>query len=123
MNTYLPPLRAVWSAIASTCLLASPELQAQNFTLEHFALSGGGGTSVGLIYTVSGSIGQPTAGPDMAGDVYTMDSGFWEIAVPFDFSEGSMVLTISRILQDFRKTVAVPALTGGSFYRLRKSAP
>jgi hypothetical protein len=49
---------------------------AQNFSLDWFSVDGGGGTSTGGVYTVSGSIGQPDAGA-MSGGNYTLQGGFW----------------------------------------------
>ena len=52
--------------------------QAQTYTVDWFALAGGGGTSTGGVYTVSGTIGQPDAG-HLSGGSYTLDGGFWGI--------------------------------------------
>ena len=40
-------------------------------------LDGGGGTSSGGSYTVSGTAGQPDAGPEMSGGSYAVIGGFW----------------------------------------------
>jgi hypothetical protein len=50
--------------------------QAQNFSVNWSTLDGGGGTSTGGVYTVSGTIGQPDAG-GMSGGTYTLEGGFW----------------------------------------------
>lgn len=39
-------------------------------------LAGGGGTSTGGVYAVTGTIGQPDAGT-MSGGTYTLSGGFW----------------------------------------------
>ncbi len=40
-------------------------------------IDGGGGTSTGGTYTLSGTIGQPDAGPTMTGGNYALTGGFW----------------------------------------------
>ena len=53
-------------------------LQAQNYSIDWFTIDGGGGTSTGGVFSVSGTIGQPDAG-HMSGGNYTVDGGFWGI--------------------------------------------
>jgi hypothetical protein len=55
------------------CLCA----QAQ-FSLDWWTVDGGGGASTGGVYAVSGTIGQPDAGP-MSGGQFTLVGGFWGI--------------------------------------------
>jgi len=52
--------------------------RAQNYSIDWFTIDGGGGTSTGGVYSVSGTIGQPDAG-HMSGGNYTLDGGFWGI--------------------------------------------
>ena len=59
-------------------LLALPAC-AQNFTIDWFTIDGGGGTSAGGVYQVSGTIGQPDAGPTMGGGNYSVTGGFWSL--------------------------------------------
>jgi hypothetical protein len=75
--------------------LAVSAAQAQtNFTLDWFSVDGGGGTSTGGVYSVTGTTGQPDAGR-MSGGNYTIDGGFWSLiaAVP---TPGAPSLTIAR---------------------------
>jgi hypothetical protein len=51
---------------------------AQNYSIDWFTIDGGGGTSTGGVYSVSGTIGQPDAG-HMSGGNFTIDGGFWGI--------------------------------------------
>ncbi len=48
--------------------------------LEWHTVDGGGGTSVGLDFTFTGTIGQCDAGELMAGGSFTFEGGFWAIA-------------------------------------------
>src|SRR5438874_9757434 len=52
---------------------------AQTFTIDWFTIDGGGGTSTGGVYSVSGTIGQPDAGGPMSGGNYSLTGGFWSL--------------------------------------------
>ncbi len=62
--------------IAASSLLAL-SAQAQ-FALNWFTTDGGGGTSTGGAYALSGTIGQPDAGK-LTGGNYTLAGGFWGV--------------------------------------------
>ena len=52
------------------------------YAIDWFTIDGGGGTSSGGSYTLSGTIGQPDAGT-LSGGSYTLEGGFWPgIIVP-----------------------------------------
>lgn len=51
---------------------------AQDYAIDWYTIDGGGGTSTGGVYTVSGSIGQPDAGT-MSGGQFTLQGGFWSV--------------------------------------------
>jgi hypothetical protein len=57
-----------------------PSTSAQSYSIDWFTIDGGGGTSTGGVYSLSGTIGQPDAGR-LAGGNYTLDGGFWAGAV------------------------------------------
>jgi hypothetical protein len=66
---------------------------AQNYNISWYKVSGGGGTSTGGVYTVSGTIGQHDAGGAMVGGQYSLTGGFWSLyAVQ---SPGAPLLTIT----------------------------
>jgi hypothetical protein len=81
-------LLASCSTFFSVVVLA----HSQPFAVESFTVDGGGGTSTGGTYTLSGTIGQPDAGR-LRGGSFTLEGGFWavvsEVVVP-----GSPELTI-----------------------------
>jgi hypothetical protein len=54
-------------------------LRAQNYSINWFKVSGGGGTSAGGNYSVSGTIGQQDAGGAMTGGNYSLTGGFWSL--------------------------------------------
>lgn len=52
------------------------------YDLTWSTIDGGGGTSAGGVYALSGTAGQPDAGPAMRGGAYTLVGGFWIGGVP-----------------------------------------
>jgi hypothetical protein len=75
---------------------------AQTYSIDWFTIDGGGGTSTGGVYSVSGTIGQPDAG-HMSGGNFTIDGGFWGIIGAIQ-SPGSPLL---RVLFTSTNTVIV----------------
>lgn len=75
-------------------------LIAQPFAVDWFTLDGGGGTSTGGVYSISGTIGQPDAGR-LSGGSYTLAGGFWGI-VSVVQSPGAPLLSIARTGGDVR---------------------
>src|ERR1017187_7386184 len=62
-------------------LLALPKLHAQSYAIDWYKVAGGGGTSTGSVYSVSGTIGQPDASANnaMSGGNYSLTGGFWSL--------------------------------------------
>ena len=63
-----------------TCLtavfVAARVCHGQQFQIDWSSIDGGGGTSTGGVYSVSGTIGQPDAGK-LSGGNFTLAGGFW----------------------------------------------
>ncbi len=53
--------------------------RAQSYTVDWYKISGGGGTSTGGTYQVSGTIGQPDASGALSGGNYSVTGGFWAL--------------------------------------------
>jgi hypothetical protein len=84
------------SQVAAMVLLGLPAgALAQSYNIDWYKVSGGGGTSTGATYTVSGTIGQPDAGGEMTGGSYALTGGFWAIYAVN--TPGSPVLTITYL--------------------------
>jgi hypothetical protein len=49
------------------------------YSIDWYKVSGGGGTSTGGVYSVSGTIGQHDAGGPMTGGGYSLTGGFWSL--------------------------------------------
>jgi len=64
----------LWVALV---LLAAPA-KAQTYSIDWYSIDGGGGTSTGGAYLVSGTIGQPDAG-SLKGGTYALEAGFWGV--------------------------------------------
>ncbi|MCZ6671492.1 MAG: hypothetical protein O7C75_00995 [Verrucomicrobia bacterium] len=63
-------------------LILSLGVQAQSYTIDWFTIDGGGGTSTGGTYSVSGTIGQSDASmTSMTGGRYSVTGGFWSLCV------------------------------------------
>ena len=78
-------------------LLAVPVLHAQSggsYVLNWSTIDGGGGTSTGGVYSVSGTIGQPDAGK-MSGGNFSIEGGFWGIVAVQ--TPGAPLLSVQRL--------------------------
>jgi hypothetical protein len=53
--------------------------QAQSYSIDWYTIDGGGGTSTGGVYSVSGTIGQHDAGGPMSGGNFSLTGGFWAL--------------------------------------------
>lgn len=70
-----------WCTVGLILLLwSSACARAQNYAIDWFTIDGGGGTSTGGVYSLSGTIGQPDANPlPMTGGNYSLAGGFWSL--------------------------------------------
>jgi len=75
-------------------LLALPALGQTNYSLDWSTVDGGGGTSTGGLYAVTGTIGQPDAGR-MSGGTYTVEGGFWGLIAAVQ-TAGAPYLSVGR---------------------------
>ena len=67
----------------------------QTYTVDWFKIAGGGGSSSGGAYSVTGTIGQPEAGVTMAGGNYSLTGGFWSLLAAVQ-TPGAPMLTITQ---------------------------
>jgi hypothetical protein len=70
--------------LSLACLLVAVVAGAQQYSIDWYKVSGGGGTSTGgpmsgTNYSVSGTIGQPDASGAMTGGNYSVTGGFWSL--------------------------------------------
>jgi hypothetical protein len=76
---------------SSFCLRAS----GQQYSIDWYKIAGGGGTSTGGVYFVSGTIGQHDAGGPMTGGNYSLTGGFWAL-ISVVQTPGAPLLTITH---------------------------
>lgn len=67
---------------------------AQNYSIDWYKISGGGGTSAGGVYQVSGTIGQPDASGAISGGNYSVTGGFWSLIAAAQ-TPGAPLLTVA----------------------------
>ena len=67
--------------------LAAPLVQAQSYAISWSTMDGGGGTSTGGVYAVSGTMGQADAGA-MSGGPYAVVGGFWALPIAVPTADG-----------------------------------
>jgi hypothetical protein len=95
--------------------LTLSEVRAQ-FSIDWSTIDGGGGTSTGGVYCVSGTIGQPDAGT-MSGGNYTLAGGFWGVIAAVQ-TPGAPLLSIFRTTTN---TMAVSWPSPSSGWKLQQN--
>jgi len=85
---------------------------AQNYSIDWHSIDGGGGTSTGGVYSVSGSVGQPDAGT-LSGGNYSLAGGFWGIVTAIQTPDAPL-MTIRRT-QTNTVIISWPAPSTGFF--------
>jgi hypothetical protein len=83
----------------------------QSYSIDWSTIDGGGGTSTGGVYSVSGTIGQPDAGT-MSGGNYTLEGGFWGIIAAVQ-TPGAPLLTITLNSQPSTLNLSWPSPSTG----------
>jgi hypothetical protein len=83
-------------------------LHAQSYSINWFKVAGGGGTSTGGTYQVSGTIGQHDAGGPMTNGQYSLTGGFWS-GITVVQTPGAPLLTITFNSQLPTVTVSWPS--------------
>ncbi len=95
------------AALASALVIPA----SAQYSIDWFTIDGGGGTSTGGVYSVSGTIGQPDAGGPMTGGSYSLVGGFW--ALPFAVqTPGSPTLSIVPFGAGLARISWTPATPG-----------
>jgi hypothetical protein len=73
-------MKTIFKNLFVAAALVLPVLtNGQSYSIDWYKVSGGGGTSTGGTYQVSGTIGQQDAGGAMSGGNYSLTGGFWAI--------------------------------------------
>jgi len=91
----------------AAALALAASASAQNYSIDWFTIDGGGGTSTGGVFSVSGTIGQPDAGV-MSGGNYSLVGGFWGIVGAVQ-TPGAPLLSVERLGGSVRVFWPLPA--------------
>jgi len=78
--------------LVSSVLLSTLRVPAQSYSIDRFAIAGGGGPSAGGGFSLNGTIGQPDAGT-ISGGNYSLAGGFWG-AIPTSPPVGSVIIKV-----------------------------
>ena len=105
---------------AAGCLLGG-NLLAQTYSIDWHTSDGGGGTSAGGNFTLSGTIGQPDAGV-MSGGAYTLTGGFWALPMLVQ-SSNAPTLHITNAAPGFATIWWTPATPGFTLQSTDSLAP
>ena len=65
--------------VSAVLLLLAYTARAQSFAIDMHTIDGGGGTSTGGVFAVSGTAGQLDAGATMTGGAFSHAGGFWSL--------------------------------------------
>jgi hypothetical protein len=88
--------RSSAALLAGFCILTSalclPALG--QYSIDWSTIDGGGGTSTGGVYSVSGTIGQPDAGGPMTNGQYSVTGGFWALPTAVQVTGAPMLIII-----------------------------
>ena len=84
---------------------------AQSYSIDWHTIDGGGGTSTGGVYSISGTIGQPDASGAMTNGQFSVTSGFWVLpqAVP---TVGAPTLVIASATPGYATISWAPSAPG-----------
>jgi hypothetical protein len=81
------------------------------YAIDWYLIDGGGGTSSGGTYTLSGTIGQPDAGTS-SGGTYTLQGGFWPgIVVPSTGEAPTMFIQLAGVNVTLSWSPSTPGFT------------
>lgn len=72
-------MKSIFAACAFVIFGLVTSASAQSYSIDWYKIAGGGGTSTGGVYSLSGTIGQPDASPAMSGGNYSVTGGFWAL--------------------------------------------
>src|SRR5436853_4452634 len=109
----MKPVHLVASVLITLGALSA---RGQSYSIDWYTIDGGGGTSTGGVYQVSGTIGQPDAG-HMSGGNFSLDGGFWGIIAAVQ-TPGAPLL---RVLLTATNTVIVAWPSSATGFNLQQN--
>ncbi len=100
-------MKTILHLLALTALFTAARTNAQPFTVTGHVIAGGGGTASGGRFQVTGTIGQPEAGPRLTGGCFSIDPGFWG-AYAIVLTPGAPVLRIRQLDPNYVRVAFPP---------------
>ena len=85
----------LWLVLLATLSSQLSTAHAQPYSIDWYKIAGGGGTSTGGTYSVSGTIGQHDASGAMSGGNYSVTGGFWAL-INVVQTPGAPTLTVTQ---------------------------
>ena len=89
------PAWAVLALLLATFITPLSTARAQSYSVDWFKVAGGGGTSTGGVFAVSGTVGQPDAGR-LSGGNFSIEGGFWGIITAVQ-TPGAPLLSVEQV--------------------------
>jgi len=100
-------MKTILSLLGATLVCATSAI-AQNYSIDWFTIDGGGGTSAGGVFALSGTIGQPDANLQaLTGGNFSLTGGFWSLFVVQ--TPGAPLLSVEQTGPGLRVFWALPA--------------
>ena len=93
-----PAQSKTWRTLAAVftfAILSTFSVHAQNYAIDWFKISGGGGVSTNGSYAITGTIGQPDVARSTGGS-YELEGGFWSIIAAIQ-TPGAPLLKVKRV--------------------------
>jgi hypothetical protein len=117
--TLHPPQSKTWRIFGALLAFLALTIfaRAQSYSIDWYKVAGGGGTSTGATYQVTGTVGQPDASGAMSGGPYSVTGGFWSLIAVVQ-TAGAPALTITHSGDGV--TVSWPLGSGG--YALQQNS-
>src|SRR5215472_13995789 len=98
-------------------LVCGATARAQNFAIDWYSIDGGGGTSTGGVFSVTGTFGQADAG-HMSGGNFALEGGFWAIIATVQTAGGPPL----RMVSTSTNTVVVAWPSDASGFSLQENS-
>ncbi|HET6446917.1 MAG TPA: hypothetical protein VFI27_20315 [candidate division Zixibacteria bacterium] len=73
--------KALLVALVIASILVAAFTVSQSYDIEWWSVDGGGGTSSGDGFELSGTIGQPDVGQEMNGGSFSVSGGYWNTSL------------------------------------------
>ncbi len=112
----LPPASCPLIPVLCLLLILLCPVASAQYAIDWATIDGGGGSSVGGVYSLSGTVGQPDAGA-LSGGNFTLVGGFWALPIAVQ-TEGAPTLAIVPTLSGFARISWTPNTPG---YALQES--